>query len=91
VLDALSAIGIAEENVLVYSNGNGFYLGEHNARDKRSLYDDSLRVPLLARYTRMFGKGLVVDGLALTIDLAPTHLGLAGVAAPKEMQGAGAF
>jgi arylsulfatase A-like enzyme len=88
VLDALDAMGIAEDTVLVYSSDNGFYLGEHNSGDKRSLYDESLRIPLLVRYPRMFGKGLVVDELALNIDLAPTLLDLAGVAAPKEMQGA---
>jgi len=88
LLDALDTIGIAEDTVVVYSSDNGFYLGEHNSGDKRSLYDESMRIPLLVRYPRMFAKGLIVDELALNIDLAPTFLDLAGVAVPQEMQGA---
>jgi arylsulfatase A-like enzyme len=88
MLNALDALGLAEDTVVVYSSDNGFYLGEHCSGDKRSLYDESMRIPLLVRYPRMFGKGLVVDELALNIDLAPTFLDLAGVAVPREMQGA---
>lgn len=88
LLDALDSLGIADDTVVVYSSDNGFYLGEHCSGDKRSLYEESLRVPLLVRYPRLFGKGLVVDELALNIDLAPTLLDLAGVPIPKEMQGA---
>ena len=87
MLDALDALGLAEDTVVVYTSDNGFYLGEHCSGDKRSLYDESLRIPLLVRYPRMFGKGLVVDEMALNIDLAPTFLDLAGVPVPKEMQG----
>lgn len=87
LLDALDTIGIAEDTVVVYSSDNGYYLGEHCSGDKRSLYDESMRVPLLVRYPRLFRKGLVVDDLALNIDLAPTFLDLAGVAIPQEMQG----
>ena len=88
ILDTLDSLGLTEDTVVVYSSDNGFYLGEHCSGDKRSLYDESMRIPLLVRYPRLFGKGLVVDDLALNIDLAPTILDLAGVAAPKEMQGA---
>lgn len=88
LLDALDALGLAQDTVVVYSSDNGFYLGEHCSGDKRSLYDESLRIPLLVRYPRLFGKGLTVDELTLNIDLAPTFLDLAGVAVPPEMQGA---
>ncbi len=88
MLDALDALGLTEDTVVVYSSDNGYYLGEHCSGDKRSLYDESMRIPLLVRYPRLFGKGLVVDELALNIDLAPTFLDLAGVAVPQEMQGA---
>ena len=88
MLDALDEFGIAEDTVVVYASDNGFYLGEHCSGDKRSLYDESMRIPLLVRYPRLFGKGHVVDELALNIDLAPTFLDLAGVPVPQEMQGA---
>ena len=88
MLDALDELGIAEDTVVVYSSDNGYFLGEHCSGDKRALYEESLRVPLLVRYPRLFPKGLVVDELALNIDLAPTFLDLAGVPVPREMQGA---
>ena len=88
LLDALNELGLAEDTVVVYSSDNGYYLGEHCSGDKRSLYEESLRIPFLVRYPRLFGKGKVVDEMVLNIDLAPTFLDLADVPAPKEMQGA---
>ena len=88
LLDTLDALGIAEDTVVVYSSDNGYFLGEHCSGDKRAMYEESLRVPMLIRYPRLFRKGLVLDELALNIDLAPTFLDLAGVVAPPNMQGA---
>lgn len=88
ILDALADLGIEDDTVIVYCSDNGFYLGEHCSGDKRSLYEESIRIPMLVRYPRLFGKGLTVDEMVLNIDLAPTFLDLAGVAVPKEMQGA---
>jgi arylsulfatase A-like enzyme len=88
LLDALHKFGLAEDTVVVYSSDNGYYLGEHGSGDKRSLYEESLRIPLLVRYPRLFGKDRVVDEMVLNLDLAPTFLDLAGVPVPKEMQGA---
>ena len=87
MLAALDTLGLAEDTVVVYASDNGFYLGEHCSGDKRSLYDESLRIPFLVRYPRLFGKGTVVDDMVLNIDLAPTFLDLAGVPVPSEMQG----
>ncbi len=88
LLDALEALGLAEDTVVVYCSDNGYYLGEHCSGDKRSLYEESLRIPMLVRYPRLFGKGKVVDELVLNLDLAPTFLELAGVPVPGGMQGA---
>ena len=88
LLDALDELGLTDDTMVVYSSDNGYYLGEHCLGDKRSLYEESLRIPLLARYPRRFPKGLVVDQMVLNIDLAPTFLDLAGVAVPPAMQGA---
>ncbi len=87
LLAALDTLGLAEDTVVVYTSDNGYYLGEHNSGDKRSLYEESLRIPLLVRYPRLFGKGATVDDMVLNVDLAPTFLDLAGVPAPPEMQG----
>jgi arylsulfatase A-like enzyme len=87
LLDTLDKLGLAEDTVVVYSSDNGYYLGEHGLGDKRSIYEESLRIPLLLRYPRLFGKGKVVDEMVLNIDLAPTFLDLAGMPVPREMQG----
>jgi arylsulfatase A-like enzyme len=87
LLAALDTMGLAQDTVLVYTSDNGYYLGEHCSGDKRSLYDESLRIPFLVRYPRLFPKGRVNDDMILNIDLAPTFLDLAGVTVPKEMHG----
>jgi arylsulfatase A-like enzyme len=87
VLDALDQAGVADDTCVVFASDNGFYLGEHGLGDKRSAYDESMRIPLLVRYPRLTRKARVLDNLALNIDLAPTLLDLAGVTAPPEMQG----
>ena len=88
LLDTLDQLGLAEDTVVVFTSDNGYFLGEHGCGDKRALYEESLRIPMLARYPRGFAKGLVVDEMVLNIDLAPTFLDLAGVPVPAEMQGA---
>jgi arylsulfatase A-like enzyme len=88
ILDALDHLGLAEDTVVVYSSDNGYYLGEHCSGDKRTVYEESLRIPMIVRYPRLFAKGRVVDEMVLNIDLAPTLLDLAGAPVPSEMQGA---
>lgn len=88
LLDAIDELKLTDDTVVVYASDNGYFLGEHNSGDKRALYDESLRIPFLVRYPRLFGKGKTVDEMVLNIDLAPTLLELAGVAVPKEVQGA---
>jgi len=88
LLDALDQLGIAEDTVVVYTSDNGYFLGEHGLGDKRALYEESLRVPMLVRYPKLFGKGQVIDDMVLNIDIAPTFLDLAGVSVPPDMQGA---
>ncbi len=88
LLAAIDELGLAQDTVVVYASDNGYYLGEHGLGDKRSLYEESLRIPLLVRYPRLIAKGTVRDELVLNLDVAPTILDLAGVAVPREMQGA---
>ena len=71
----------------VYSQDQGFYLGEHGWFDKRFMYEESMHMPLLIRYPNMIQPGLVSDEMVLNIDFAPTLLDLAGVKAPKIFQG----
>jgi arylsulfatase A-like enzyme len=87
LLAALEELGISENTMVIYTSDNGYYLGEHGLGDKRSAYDESLRIPLLVRYPKLGLKGVVVDEPVLNIDLAQTLIDYAGGSAPKEMQG----
>ena len=87
LLDGLNNLGIAEDTMVVFAGDNGLYEGEHELTDKRSAYEESIRIPLLLRYPRLKVKGRVLDEMVLNIDLAPTFLDFAGVPAPGEIQG----
>jgi arylsulfatase A-like enzyme len=89
LLDALDELGLAGNTVVIYTSDNGFYLGEHGLGDKRSAYDESLRVPFIVRDPTLetAGRGRVVDEMVLNLDLAQSLLDYAGVPAPTAMQG----
>ena len=79
LLDALEELQLADRTLVVFTSDNGFYLGEHQLGDKRSAYEESIRVPLLVRLPDTVEAGTVSDELVLNIDLAPTILDIAGV------------
>jgi arylsulfatase A-like enzyme len=89
LLAQLDELKLAENTVVIFASDNGYYLGEHGLGDKRSAYDESLRIPLLVRYPTMGEKthAKTIDQMALNLDLAPTILDLAGVKIPETMQG----
>jgi arylsulfatase A-like enzyme len=72
---------------VVYTSDQGFYLGEHGWYDKRFMYEESLRTPLVIRYPAEIAPAQVNDELVLNLDMTPTLLDLAGVEIPPEMQG----
>lgn len=87
LLDYLEESGLAENTIVVYTSDQGFYLGEHGWFDKRFMYEESFRTPLLIRYPKEIKAGTVIDKLVQNLDFAPTLLDYAGIDAPKEMQG----
>ena len=87
ILQVLDELQLSADTMVVFAADNGYYLGEHRLGDKRSAYDESLRIPLLVRFPRLGQPGRTIDRMALNIDLAPTILDYAGVAIPSEMQG----
>ncbi|KPK68769.1 MAG: sulfatase [Acidithiobacillales bacterium SM23_46] len=87
LLEYLDESGLAENTVVVYTSDQGFYLGDHGWFDKRFIYEESLRMPLLVRYPREIQAGSVNKDLAMNLDFAPTFLDFAGVAKPADMQG----
>jgi len=87
LLDYLDENGLADNTVVVYTSDQGFYLGEHGWYDKRFMYEESLRTPLVIRYPSEFAPGQVNDELVLNLDMTPTLLDLAGVDVPQDLQG----
>ncbi|MHC4913724.1 MAG: sulfatase family protein, partial [Planctomycetota bacterium] len=87
LLDYLDRSGLAENTIVVYTSDQGFYLGEHGWFDKRFMYEESLRMPLLVRYPKGIKAGSVNDDIVLNLDFGPTLLDFAGVSKPKDMQG----
>lgn len=87
VLDYLDSSGLAEDTLVIYTTDNGYFLGEHGWYDKRFMYEESLRIPLLVRYPRLPKSGLVEQRWVMNIDIAPTILDFAGVGIPQSMQG----
>ena len=85
ILDYLDAHGLAENTLVVYTSDQGFYMGEHGWFDKRFMYEESMRTPLLMRLPG--GKRGDIEELVQNIDYAPTFLELAGITVPEEMQG----
>ncbi|PXY03138.1 sulfatase [Marinifilum breve] len=87
VLDYLEKQGLAENTIVVYTSDQGFYLGEHGWFDKRFMYEESFRMPLLVKYPKGIKPGTVVDELVQNVDYAPTILDFCGANVPEDMQG----
>lgn len=87
VLDYLDKNGLTDNTMIVYTSDQGFYMGEHGWFDKRFMYEESLRTPLIVSYPGHTKPGSVCNRLVQNIDYAPTFLALAGVQQPKDMPG----
>ncbi|MEI8043121.1 MAG: sulfatase [Verrucomicrobiota bacterium] len=87
ILSALEKTGQAENTLVVYTSDQGFFLGEHGWYDKRFMYEESIRMPLLVRWPGNIRAASTTDAMTLNVDLAPTFLALAGLPIPNEMQG----
>lgn len=87
VLDYLDAEGLAEDTIIIYTSDQGFFLGDHGWFDKRFMYEESLRMPLIIRYPKAVKPGTVTEDFALNVDFAETFLDYAGIEVPEEMQG----
>jgi N-acetylglucosamine-6-sulfatase len=83
VLAALEQQGVLDDTLIILMSDNGLHLGEHGLGDKRSAYEESIRIPLLVRYPPWFSAGQVVDGsIALNTDIAASFLEAAGLESP---------
>ncbi len=87
VMDWLKQRGLSESTLVIYMGDNGFAFGEHGLIDKRTAYEESMRVPLLAHCPELFKGGGKINEVVANIDIAPTILEAAGLQAPKAMAG----
>ena len=87
LLDYLDQSGLADNTVVIYTSDQGFFLGEHGWFDKRWMYEESLRMPLIVRWPAAIQPGSEDSHLVQNLDFAETFLDLAGVAVPETMQG----
>lgn len=89
VLAELSAQGLDDNTLVIFTTDNGYFHGEHGLADKWYPYQESIRVPLIVRDPRIpkRRRNTINDGLVLNVDLAPMILAAAGIAPPARMQG----
>jgi len=88
VLDALDAAGLSENTLVVYTSDNGMNLWAHHyTPDKRTAWEESIRVPFVMRWPGTIPKGETIDALTTNADLVPTFLEVAGLERPERLHG----
>jgi arylsulfatase A-like enzyme len=87
ILDFLKANGLDKNTIVIYASDQGFYLGEHGWFDKRWMFEQSYRTPLLIQWPGITKPGSVNTDMVSNVDLAETFLDMAGVQVPDDMQG----
>ncbi len=87
VLKYLDDNKLTDNTLVVYMSDQGFYLGEHGWFDKRWIYEESIRTPLLMRWPGVVRPGSKADAMVANVDMAETFLEAAGVPVPADMQG----
>lgn len=88
LMDTLKELKLDKNTIVIYSSDQGFYLGEHGLFDKRWMYEESLRTPLIVRWPGVVKAGTVNDtDIVSNIDFPETFLDVAGAGIPDDMQG----
>ena len=87
VLDYLDKSGLAQNTIVIYTSDQGFYLGEHGWFDKRFIYNESFKTPLLIRWPNQIKAGTTNDEMVQNLDFAQTFLEAAQINIPEDMQG----
>jgi arylsulfatase A-like enzyme len=87
LLKFLDDEGLVENTMVVYSSDQGFYLGEHGWFDKRWIFEESLRTPLVVRWPRVIKAGSTSASIVSNVDFAETFLDAASLPVPADMQG----
>ena len=87
LLDYLEETELDQNTMIIYTSDQGFYLGEHGWFDKRFIYDESFKTPLLIQWPGHIAPGSTNDEMVQNLDFAQTLLEVADIKAPEDMQG----
>ena len=88
ILATLERKGVLDDTVVVFTSDHGYFYGEHGLNEERRLaYEETIRIPLVVRYPRLAMAGSTPPEMALSIDLAPTLLEVAGLQPGADIQG----
>ena len=87
LMDYLNESGLDKNTIVIYSSDQGFYLGDHGWYDKRWMYEESLKMPLIVKWPGVAKPGTVNTDLVQNLDYAETFLDIAGAKIPSDMQG----
>jgi N-acetylglucosamine-6-sulfatase len=87
IYEALREAGTLDNTLFIFTTDNGFLLGEHGAIDKRAMWEESIRVPMIVRYPRLIPQARVVNEMVLHIDLAPSILDACGARPLENIHG----
>ncbi|MBI3857786.1 MAG: sulfatase [Planctomycetes bacterium] len=87
ITEALRAAGTLDRTLFIFTTDNGFLLGEHGAIDKRTMWEESIRVPMIVRYPPLIPAPRVVNEMVLHIDLAPSILAVCGAKPIENVHG----
>ncbi len=86
-LDYLDKHNLTDNTIVIYISDQGFYMGEHGWFDKRFMYEESFRTPMLMKYPGVIKPKTVSKDFVMNLDLGPTILDAAGITIPEDMQG----
>jgi len=87
VLDYLKEQKLEDNTLVLYLSDQGFYMGEHGWFDKRFMYEESFRTPMIMKLPGVIKPKSKIEGMVSVVDLAPTFLELSGTKIPTDMQG----
>jgi len=87
LIDYLKANGLDQNTIVIYTSDQGFFLGEHGWFDKRWMYEESFRTPLIIKWPGVTNKKTTTASMVQNLDFAETILDMAGLPIPADMQG----
>ncbi len=87
LMEYLKTSGLDQNTIVIYSSDQGFYLGDHGWYDKRWMYEESMKMPLIVKWPGVTKPGSVNKNLVQNLDYAETFLEIAGAGIPDDMQG----